>query len=57
MEQLDDLLSAADVRLDPGVLDRIDGLVPPGTTIDPVADTGWHPRWLADPSARRRSAR
>lgn len=57
MEQLDDLLGAADVRLDPGVLDRIDELVPPGTTVDPVTDTGWHPRWLSDPSARRRSAR
>ena len=43
--------------LDPGVLDRIDELVPPGTTVDPVTDTGWHPRWLSDPSARRRSAR
>jgi len=55
MEQLDDLLAAADVRLTADVLDRIDELVPPGTTVDPAADTGWQPPWLADPGARRRS--
>jgi aryl-alcohol dehydrogenase (NADP+) len=53
-EQLDDLLAAADLRLDTDLLDRIDALVPPGTTVDPVADTGWTPPWLADPSRRRR---
>lgn len=57
MEQLDDLLAAADVRLDADVLDCIDELVPPGTTVDPAADTGWQPRWLSDPSARRRGSR
>ena len=52
-EQLDDLLAGADVRLDADVLDAIDELVPPGTTIDD-ADRGWDPPWLS-PAARRRS--
>ncbi|WUH97646.1 aldo/keto reductase [Spirillospora sp. NBC_00431] len=33
MEQLDDLLAAADVRLDTAALDAIDEVVPPGTDI------------------------
>ncbi len=33
MTQLDDLLAAADVRLDTAVLDAIDEVVPPGTDI------------------------
>ncbi|TDD83325.1 aldo/keto reductase [Actinomadura darangshiensis] len=33
MAQLDDLLAAADVHLDPAVLDAIDEVVPPGTDI------------------------
>ena len=36
MEQLDDLLAGADVRLSSDVLDRIDALVPPGTDVDPA---------------------
>jgi aryl-alcohol dehydrogenase-like predicted oxidoreductase len=32
-EQLDDLLAAADVRLTDDLLDRIDGIVPPGTGV------------------------
>jgi aryl-alcohol dehydrogenase-like predicted oxidoreductase len=40
MEHLDDQLAAMDIRLDDDVLDRIDALVPPGTTIDPV-DAGY----------------
>src|SRR5437763_10635722 len=35
MEQLVELLPAADVVLDAGILDRIDDLVPPGTTVNP----------------------
>jgi aryl-alcohol dehydrogenase-like predicted oxidoreductase len=57
MAQLDDLLAAADVRLSSEVLDRIDELVAPGTTVDPATDTGWQPRWLSDAAARRRSGR
>src|SRR4029450_4513358 len=33
MERLDDLLAGVDVRLDADVLDRIDEIVPPGTSI------------------------
>jgi aryl-alcohol dehydrogenase-like predicted oxidoreductase len=54
MEQLDDLLSAADLRLDDEVLDAIDEVVEPGTFIEP-ADTGWEAPWMK-PSERRRSA-
>jgi aryl-alcohol dehydrogenase-like predicted oxidoreductase len=54
MEQLDDLVGAADVRLESDLLDRIDELVAPGTDVDPEADTGWRPPWLADPRSRRR---
>ena len=54
MEQLDDLLGAADVRLDADLLDRLDELVAPGTDVDPAADAGWRPPWLGDPTTRRR---
>jgi aryl-alcohol dehydrogenase-like predicted oxidoreductase len=54
MEQLHDLVGADDVRLDADVLDRIDAVVPPGTTIDPPSDTGWRPPWVTDPARRRR---
>ncbi|MEY2567346.1 MAG: hypothetical protein QOE35_1875 [Actinomycetota bacterium] len=53
MEQLTDILDGADARLDTEVLDRIDELVPPGTTINP-ADAGWSPPGLSK-RARRRS--
>ncbi|MDQ4006342.1 MAG: aldo/keto reductase, partial [Actinomycetota bacterium] len=52
MEQLEDLLAGADVRLDDETLDAIDGVVPPGTLID-EADRGWDPPWM-EPGARRR---
>jgi aryl-alcohol dehydrogenase-like predicted oxidoreductase len=51
MQQLEDALSGADVRLDEATLDAIDELVPPGTVLDDV-DRGWSPPWL-EPSARR----
>jgi aryl-alcohol dehydrogenase-like predicted oxidoreductase len=53
MDQLTDLLAGADVTLDDEVLDRIDRIVPPGTTLNP-ADAGWQPPALTDPSLRRR---
>jgi aryl-alcohol dehydrogenase-like predicted oxidoreductase len=53
MEQLESQLGAADVTLDAELLDRIDELIPPGTTINP-ADTGYTPPSLADPALRRR---
>jgi aryl-alcohol dehydrogenase-like predicted oxidoreductase len=52
MEQLEDLLAAADVVLDEATLDAIDDLVPPGTAYA-EADLGWQPPWM-EPSARRR---
>jgi aryl-alcohol dehydrogenase-like predicted oxidoreductase len=51
-EQLDDLLGAADVRLDASTLDAIDELVPPGTIVD-EEDRGFDPWWF-EPEARRR---
>src|SRR5438874_1437017 len=53
MEQLDDLLAGVDVRLDADVLDRIDEIVPPGTSIS-GADP-WQPLALS-PRSRRRSS-
>jgi aryl-alcohol dehydrogenase-like predicted oxidoreductase len=53
MEHLESQLPAADVVLDEAILDRIDEIVPPGTTINPAADGGWPNPALA-PAARRR---
>ena len=52
MEQLTDVLAGADVRLSNEVLDRIDGLVPPGTNINP-ADAGYQPPSLSRKARRR----
>jgi aryl-alcohol dehydrogenase-like predicted oxidoreductase len=52
IEQLDSQLPAGDVALDATVLDRIDGLVAPGVTLNP-ADTSYGEQVLA-PSLRRR---
>jgi aryl-alcohol dehydrogenase-like predicted oxidoreductase len=52
MEQLDDLLAGADVRLDEAALDAIDELVPPGTVVD-ENDRGFEPWWF-EAAARRR---
>jgi aryl-alcohol dehydrogenase-like predicted oxidoreductase len=53
MEQLLGTLGALDVALSDDVLDRIDAIVTPGTTVDP-ADGGWTPPALADAWRRRR---
>jgi aryl-alcohol dehydrogenase-like predicted oxidoreductase len=53
MEHLESQLEAIDLRLTADVLDRIDEIVPPGTTLNP-ADDGWQPPWLAEASWRRR---
>jgi aryl-alcohol dehydrogenase-like predicted oxidoreductase len=53
MEQLESQLGAVDVRLPADVLDRIDEIVPPGTTIA-AADVGYQPPELTDPALRRR---
>src|SRR4051812_45482278 len=54
MEQLEGQLAAAEVVLDRGLLDRIDEIVPPGTTINPEDNSFANPA-LA-PAARRRSS-
>jgi aryl-alcohol dehydrogenase-like predicted oxidoreductase len=38
MEHLEGLLPAADMKLDTAVLDRIDAIVPPGTSVNPIRD-------------------
>jgi aryl-alcohol dehydrogenase-like predicted oxidoreductase len=53
MQQLEDQLEAADVTLSWDVLDRIDEIVPPGTTVS-RDDAGWTPPALKVPSLRRR---
>jgi aryl-alcohol dehydrogenase-like predicted oxidoreductase len=52
MEQLESQLGAADVVLDDAVLDRIDEIVAPGTTVNP-ADAGWTNPALAVAARRR----
>jgi aryl-alcohol dehydrogenase-like predicted oxidoreductase len=52
--QMEDLLAAADLRLDEATLDAIDAVVPPGTTMDRV-DRGFSPWWLDAPRRRRPS--
>ncbi len=52
MEQLEDLVEAADLRLDAATLDAIDELVPPGTVVD-EHDRGFEPWWF-EPAERRR---
>ncbi|MEO3748338.1 aldo/keto reductase [Plantactinospora sp. B5E13] len=56
VEQLESQLGAVKVRLSRDVLDRIDQIVPPGTTLNP-ADAGYQPPSLTDPARRRRTAR
>ncbi len=53
MDQLTSQLGAADVRLTPDVLDRIDEIVPPGTNFS-FADAGYTPPEVAVPARRRR---
>ncbi|HVX47145.1 MAG TPA: aldo/keto reductase [Mycobacteriales bacterium] len=53
MEHLESQLAAADVRLEPAVLDRIDAIVQPGETLN-QADDGWIAPSLTNPALRRR---
>jgi len=55
MEQLTGTLGSLEVALTDEVLDRIDEVVAPGTTVDP-SDNGWTPPALADAWRRRRPA-
>ena len=52
MEQLEGQLAAADIALDSGVLDRIDEIVAPGTTVKPVDNSYDNP--ALKPTSRRR---
>jgi aryl-alcohol dehydrogenase-like predicted oxidoreductase len=54
MEQFESQISAPDVKLSDELLDRIDQIVPPGTTVNPI-DAGWQNPALAS-AARRRPA-
>lgn len=56
MEQLEAQLSAPAVRLDTGVLDRIDEIVAPGSNVNPE-DAGWKPDVLVNADLRRRPRR
>jgi aryl-alcohol dehydrogenase (NADP+) len=51
MEQLDDVLAGADVRLDEATLDAIDAIVRPGTDVS--AGDPWQPPGMAKESRRR----
>src|SRR3954468_3228272 len=53
MEQLEDQLGAADVRLDAAALDRIDELVPPGTNVS-EGESGFSPASIERKERRRR---
>ena len=53
MEQLDDALAGADVRLDAATLDAIDEIVPPGTDVS--GGDPWQPPGLATANRRRAS--
>jgi aryl-alcohol dehydrogenase-like predicted oxidoreductase len=52
IEQLESQLNAADLELDTALLDRIDEIVAPGTTINPT-DAGWTNPALAAAARRR----
>jgi aryl-alcohol dehydrogenase-like predicted oxidoreductase len=54
MEQLESQLGAADVTLSDDLLDRIDKIVPPGTTLNREGDSGYLPPALREPALRRR---
>jgi aryl-alcohol dehydrogenase-like predicted oxidoreductase len=53
MEQLESQLGAADVTLSSDILDQIDKIVPPGTTLN-RDDSGYIPPALREPFLRRR---
>jgi aryl-alcohol dehydrogenase-like predicted oxidoreductase len=54
MEQLDDLLAAADVTLTDEILDRIDEIVPPGTDVGAPDQSAYVPPALQRADRRRR---
>ncbi|GAB3881851.1 aldo/keto reductase [Terrabacter terrigena] len=56
IEHLDAAIGADKITLDADLLDRIDEIVPPGTTLND-ADAGYQPPALTDPARRRRIRR
>ena len=52
LEQLESQLGGADARLDDALLDRIDEIVPPATTLNPT-DAGWTNPALSSAARRR----
>jgi aryl-alcohol dehydrogenase (NADP+) len=50
MAHLESLLAVGEMKLAPAILDRIDALVPPGTSVNPIADV---PNALGKESLRR----
>jgi aryl-alcohol dehydrogenase-like predicted oxidoreductase len=54
VEQVTSIVDAVTVELDDGVLDRIDEIVPPGTTVNPADDDHLQPIGLRDKRPRRR---
>lgn len=53
IDHLEAALGADKIELTPEILDKIDEIVPPGTTLN-EADRGWQPPALTDPRERRR---
>ncbi len=53
MDQLESQLGAADVVLSPEILDKVDEIVSPGTTLN-ASDGGYEPPSITDPALRRR---
>jgi aryl-alcohol dehydrogenase-like predicted oxidoreductase len=55
-DQLDTLLSGADIELSGDILDRIDEIVPPGTELDPADNYAATPPAIEHANLRRRPA-
>jgi aryl-alcohol dehydrogenase-like predicted oxidoreductase len=53
-EQLDGLLTGADIELTGAILDRIDEIVPPGTDLDPADNYAATPPAIEQAELRRR---
>lgn len=53
IEQLEDLLAGSDIALSEDILDRIDGIVAPGTDVGTL-DMAYRPPALLEPALRRR---
>lgn len=54
MDQFDDLLAGAGVKLDDATLDRIDEIVPPGVDVSPLEGSAYVPPAIKEVMLRRR---